>query len=424
MHKSHKSFLRIMASKVILFFIIAVTAERASSLEGDTVAEAVNNTDLVNMQWGICLKCICNDDKVDCSKQELTKYFSKDEWAALKDFKPRTIDMSYNSFENITVMAELPIEVLNLSRCGIQSIESHAFLSLQNLKVLDLSHNKLTSSYGPQVDGYTRPRYKPLMSIEVLNLAYNDLHSFNLDLFNQITHPTELDLSGNPMSNTNDDDDKFVEERWARGTKILHLRSCHLEAINRLFLFSFGSVTRLDLSDNLLTVVPDGLGELRGLLYLNLNQNPIRALVRDPMRPGYPYLTKLKELHMCNMPNLTEIGDGAMASLRSLEKLHLSFNPQLRRISRTALVRHTGQDHESPMVKEVSLKLFSYTSLCSEPEEMRGITMRHLYENNRIKRCGEEQRPERHVFVPGGAMLTSISELLLVCCLLFPLWWL
>ncbi|CAH0404488.1 unnamed protein product [Chilo suppressalis] len=452
-------------AKVILIFIIAVVAHGVFSLEDDTVAEVVNSTD-VAMQSGICLKCICKDGKVDCSSQGLTTYFSKEEWAALKDFKPTVVDMSDNSFENITVMAELPIEILNLSRCGIESIEFAAFRDLQDMRVLDLSHNKLTSSLSPHVfEGRYSPQlYEPLMSMEVLNLGYNDLHSLNSDLFEHLSQLTVLDLSGNPM--TTIDYRTLISISSLSLLKVLRLRSCQLTEVPEKFLHTFRNLERLDLSDNLLAGVPEELEESKNLLYLNLNQNPIRELdVNSEEYPGFPRLRKLKELHMCNMPILKKIGQGALAGLENLEKLHLSFNPQLTYISPKALARpdDIGENYDWPMVKELYMKSNGLSELdsrllsrwdmltaidvsdnpfmcdcstqwmvdtlvpivdkvkpnaskamvCSEPEEMRGFTMRHVHDIKRTMRCVDKygHRPERD-----GAMLmgTLIGVLLAV----------
>lgn len=42
--------------------------------------------------------------------------------------------------------------------------------------------------------------YEPLVAMRVLNLAYNDLHSLNQDLFEHLPELEELDLSGNPLT--------------------------------------------------------------------------------------------------------------------------------------------------------------------------------------------------------------------------------
>ncbi|CAH0761760.1 unnamed protein product [Diatraea saccharalis] len=425
----------------------------------------VNDID-VALESGICRKCICKDGKVDCSNQGLTTFFSKEEWAALKDFKPVHVDMSDNSFENITAIAELPIEILNLSRCGIESIEFAAFRDLQQMRSLDLSHNKLTSSLSPHVfEGRYSPQlYEPLLSMEVLNLAHNELHSLHSDLFEHVPELTELDLTGNPM--TVIDDRTLISISSLSMLKVLRLRSCQLTEIPDKFLHTFRNLERLDLSDNLLAGVPQELAESKNLLYLNLNQNPIKKLdVNSEDHPGFPRLRKLKELHMCNMPTLAEIGPGALAGLENLEKLHLSFNPQLTHISPKALARadDIGETYDWPLVKELYLKSNALTEVdsrllsrwdlldaidvsdnpfmcdcstqwmvdslvpivdkltpnasssmvCEEPVEMFGYTMHHINQIHRTMRCVDKygHRPERD-----GAMLmgTLIGVLLAV----------
>lgn len=59
------------------------------------------------------------------------------------------MDLSDNLLVNITAIADLPIEVLNLSKNKIDFIENASFRDLQEMRVLDLSHNKLTSKLSP-----------------------------------------------------------------------------------------------------------------------------------------------------------------------------------------------------------------------------------------------------------------------------------
>lgn len=64
------------------------------------------------------------------------------------------------------------------------------------------------------------------------------------------------------------------------------MRSCQLTEIPDKFLHTPRYLERLDLSDNLLTAVPQELEETKNLLYLNLNQNPIVKL--DMTSEDYP----------------------------------------------------------------------------------------------------------------------------------------
>lgn len=68
------------------------------------------------------------------------------QFSGLTEFKPKIVDLSENRFTNVTVIADLTIEVLNLSRCSIEFIETASFRDLQEMRVLDLSHNQLTTA--------------------------------------------------------------------------------------------------------------------------------------------------------------------------------------------------------------------------------------------------------------------------------------
>lgn len=76
------------------------------------------------------------------------------------------MDLSENLFRNITVIAELPIQVLNLSRCNIEAIESASFKDLQDMKVLDLSHNRLTAAKLSPHAFEVSELYVPTLSID------------------------------------------------------------------------------------------------------------------------------------------------------------------------------------------------------------------------------------------------------------------
>ncbi|XP_032525797.2 leucine-rich repeat neuronal protein 3-like [Danaus plexippus] len=418
-------------------------------------------------QTGICRKCSCKDVKVDCFDQSLTDYFSKDEWSLLKDLKPDVVDLSENLFRNVTVMAELPIRVLNLSRCSIEFIENGSFKDLQKMAVLDLSHNKLTTEkLSPHAfEGrYSPEEFEPLSSMRTLSLAYNDLHSLNQDLFEHLPELTELDLSGNPL--TTIDHVTLIAISSLPMLKVLRMRSCDLTEVPEKFLHTPRFLEHLDLSDNKLTAVPQELEETKNLLFLNLNQNPIVELdATSEKYPGFPRLRKLQELHMCNMKRLTRIGAGALAGLENIQRLHISFNPKLRVVDPKALARpdDIGETYDWPIVKELYLQSNNLSEIdsqlvsrwdlldkvdvsnnpflcdcttqwmvdmlvplveskavnssqkmvCNEPVEMKGYTFYHLNAGHRTLRCLDKygHRPERD-----GAMLlgTLIGVLLAV----------
>jgi Leucine-rich repeat (LRR) protein len=82
------------------------------------------------------------------------------------------------------------LERLDLKKCAITEIESEATRSLQKLKYLDLSENKLTK--GPSIEN--------LVNLEHLDLSKNQIDSIDENVFGrQNLKLTMLDLSGNSL---------------------------------------------------------------------------------------------------------------------------------------------------------------------------------------------------------------------------------
>ncbi|CAH2101948.1 unnamed protein product [Euphydryas editha] len=424
-------------------------------------------------ETGICRKCICKDAKVNCFDKSVDKFFSKEEWTNLKEFKPTIVDLSENPIIEVTALAELPVKVLNLSRCSIESIERASFKDLQQMEVLDLSYNKLTYvNLSPHAfEGrYSSEKYEPLASMRTLNLEYNDLHSLNQDLFEHLPELTELNLNGNPL--TTIDLVTLIAISSLPMLKVLKMRSCGLTEIPEKFLHTPKFLEHLDISDNKLISVPEELKEARNLKYLNLNQNPIVKLdMSSKDYPGFPRLRKLQELHMSNMKALTSIGAGALSGLVNLKKLHMSFNPKLSFIDPKALARpgYIGETYDWPLIKELYLQsnnlpevdfhlVFRWDSLdkvdvsnnpflcdcstqwmldilvpvveskvvngselmvCKEPIEMKGYTMKHLHEIHRNMSCVDQYGNRLEIDV--AMLLGTLIGVLLAVPIMFTL---
>uniref|UniRef100_A0A2H1WHS9 SFRICE_013882 n=1 Tax=Spodoptera frugiperda TaxID=7108 RepID=A0A2H1WHS9_SPOFR len=464
---------RVLACVILGCLALAVNCDEAiNSTAAATTTTITTSKPIPYQDSNICKLCKCEDTKVDCFDQGITTFFTIKEWEDIIDLKPSTVDLSENRFTNITVIADLTIEVLNLSRCNIEYIENASFRDLQEMRVLDLSHNKLTSDkLSPHAfEGrYAPEEFEPLASMRVLNLAYNDLHSLNQDLFEHMPELEELDLSGNPL--TTIDHVTLVAIASLPMLKVLRMRSCELDEIPSKFLHTPRYLENLDLSDNKLTAVPQELEEAKDLVYLNINQNPIVAIdVNSDEHPAFPRLRKLKELHMCNMPKLRTIGPMALAGLESVEKLHISFNPSLSYLDPKALARpdDIGETFDWPLVKELYLKSNNLTEVdtrllsrwdllekvdvsdnpflcdcstqwmvdvlapivdskganatlmvCQEPIEMRGHTMKDLHDSHRTMRCVDKygHRPEKD----GAILLGTLIGVLLAVPIMLSL---
>ncbi|KAG7295506.1 hypothetical protein JYU34_021713 [Plutella xylostella] len=453
-----------MKRSIFYFLSILLLAGSAMSEDEDSdtteAPQAGANSTIVPTDY-ICRACVCKDGMVNCNNQNVQDFFSAADWAGLTDFKPLQVDLSNNELKSVTHVLELPIEVLNLSRNSIDTMEKASFRDLQKIRVLDLSHNRLTSAaLSPHVfEGrYSPEEYEPLATMRTLSLAYNDLHSINQDLFEHLTELTELDMSGNPLMFI--DHVTLIAISSLPQLKILRLRSCQLKEIPDKFLHTPRYLERLDISDNQLTAVPQELEETKNLVYLNINQNPIVRLdKKDEDFLGFPTLSKLKELHMSNMPELTYIGEGTLSGLENLESLHMCLNEKLSYIHPKALARvdGSGEAYVWPTLKElyihsnnlsevdsrlvarwnlleaidvsnnpylcecstqwmvdvlttvVEMKKENASSLmvCQEPIEMRGKTMKHLHDIHRTMRCVDKygNRPERDGAILMGCLI-------------------
>ena len=95
------------------------------------------------------------------------------------------------TFLNLPVLSSLVVH-----NCGIHKIYTDAFLGLDQLKILDLSHNAVGSSSFP-ADVFT-----PLMQLTKLDLSNNNVKQIitERDLFQHLQSLGELDLSGNGCS--------------------------------------------------------------------------------------------------------------------------------------------------------------------------------------------------------------------------------
>ena len=125
---------------------------------------------ILNLQFGhtnatidaiITVRCSISDEKMDCSRQKLTSVPSV-------NIPPNIIswDLSHNqivTIQNGTFANMTQITTINLFNNKISQMELDCFLGLNNLKVLDISHNELVmpSSFKPGI-------FKPLQNLEIL----------------------------------------------------------------------------------------------------------------------------------------------------------------------------------------------------------------------------------------------------------------
>ncbi|KAB1258908.1 Leucine-rich repeat-containing G-protein coupled receptor 6, partial [Camelus dromedarius] len=187
-------------------------------------------------------------------------------------YLPRLHTLSLNGATNIQEFPDLKgttsLEILTLTRAGIQQLPPGVCQQLPRLRVLELSHNQIQEL--PSLRGCRRleevmegsgPVGSSSLSYCPSGLRHNRLWEIGADTFSQLTSLCALDLSGNAI------------------------RSIHPEAFATL-----RSLVKLDLTDNQLTTLP--LAGLGGLVHLKLKGNP--ALSQAFSKDSFPKLRTLE----------------------------------------------------------------------------------------------------------------------------------
>uniref|UniRef100_A0A4W5KBS9 Podocan n=1 Tax=Hucho hucho TaxID=62062 RepID=A0A4W5KBS9_9TELE len=321
-------------------------------------------------------ECSCTEEgAVDCAGVDLIDFPSE-----LSE-STRILSLQNNRIEIVTIedLARLQqLETLNLqnNRLTTQGLEDEGFTVLEQLTYLYLANNKLT----------TAPRHLP-PSLVSADFAANSLTKIYPYTFGQkpglksvYLHNNKLTDAGLPENMFNGSDSlevlimssnflRYVPRNLPSALYRLHLKNNMLEKIpsgafdsltqlRELYLQNnllsnegmdnetFSQLTKLeylDLSNNNLSVVPQGLP--RGLILLHLEKNNIRSIPGDALIAcrNLEYLL----LHN-NQLRSRSIHQAAFHGLKKLHTLHM-YNNQLERVPRglprrakTLMLLHNG----------------------------------------------------------------------------------
>ncbi|KAF9408729.1 hypothetical protein HW555_011675 [Spodoptera exigua] len=316
------------------------------------------------LSTAICTTCSCADGVVNCMNLNLTVFFEIPDWDGLRDFQPLSVNLSQNPITHVTRISKLPIRELNLSNCDIQTLEDGSFVYLEDLAVLDLSNNKIsTSAINKKVFAGPLGLIGPVnfKNMQYLSLANNDLHSLAQDLFLFMPDLLHLDLSDNPLAFIDQvtmgaiSDLKYLKE--------LKLSNCELETLPDGLLRRQRKLRRLDISNNRFTTIPSVLKEAPSLTYLNLDRTPIQTLDSNTALCN---LTKLQELSLSRLSRLQNVSAGALAGLGDLTILRMNYNPRLTNLDPDFLVSKNEDDEEVwPNLSELYLNNNNLSSIDS-----------------------------------------------------------
>ncbi|XP_069675072.1 leucine-rich repeat-containing protein 15-like [Periplaneta americana] len=318
----------------------------------------------------LCSKCTCYKKAViqalyniNCSHLELHDTFPEvEQWPeyAIQQQTRMAVNFDWNEIHHLEKFPALPgIVSLSLRHNKMVKIDPKAFLQLDNLKTLDLSHNMLTAE-GLEADVFRGPYspkdYDPL-GIVVLNLGNNQITSLSSFTFEHLPNLKELRLNNNPLKEL---EPSTIEAlRYPETLQVLDLAYTGLSDLPESFVHLSSLRHKLQLlylNGNKFTQVPESIAALGDSLEkLNLNDNPILELDEDSFRG----LLVLRELNISAMTHLKRIGPQTFAHLKSLEILYSSYNLKLTDLDEEAF----GFENNSLTLKELHLRSNALHSL-------------------------------------------------------------
>ncbi|XP_062969402.1 leucine-rich repeats and immunoglobulin-like domains protein 1 isoform X2 [Cynocephalus volans] len=225
--------------------------------------------------------CTCARDSLDCGGRGLT---------ALPGDLPswtRSLNLSYNKLSEIDPAGfeDVPnLQEVYLNNNELTAIPSLGAASLQVVSLF-LQHNRIRSVEGSQLKAY--------LSLQVLDLSWNNITEIRGACFPHGLHIKELNLASNRI-----------------GT----LESGAFDGLSR-------SLLTLRLSRNRITQLPVKAFKLPRLTQLDLNRNRIR-LIEGLTFQGLDSLEVLK----LQRNNISKLTDGAFWGLSKMHVLHLEYN--------------------------------------------------------------------------------------------------
>ncbi|XP_064473061.1 toll-like receptor Tollo [Ornithodoros turicata] len=249
----------------------------------------------------------------------------------------QVVDMSNNQLNTIPPKlfhGSVDIRELYLQNNSLGLLSPHTFTDLQQLVILNLSHNQISSEW------ITHDTFADLIRLVILNLSHNKLRHINATTFQSQYSLQILHLDHNQIETIDDNafaslynlhtlslsDNKMkhLDIFTLNGLYVLsnlaldrnHLHTIHLEGFKNC-----SSLLDLQLSGNRLTDVPHALQFLRFLRSLDLSENLLQNVTNITLS-GMSNLHSLK-ISGNRIGNMTR---GTFQELKSLRRLDLSHN--------------------------------------------------------------------------------------------------
>ncbi|XP_052761742.1 polycystin-1-like isoform X2 [Mya arenaria] len=208
-----------------------------------------------------------------------TQYASNFDQDILKDTYVDSLNFSYVGLDSISrnMFRELQeLKLLDLSHNNIDSLDADLFKNL-NLEVIILSGNNLQGFWNDYID---KKAFNDLDKLDTLILSDNRITDLPKDLLKEIDESIKtLDLSDNPITSVSNDFLDDADQLTNLSVVSLDLSNCGISSLDRSVFRDVTSLTTLNLANNDLdNLHGDIFDACRDLSSLDLSSNQLSTI--------------------------------------------------------------------------------------------------------------------------------------------------
>lgn len=280
--------------------VLSLIARDAFSRIAELTSLKLNNNALREIPIGL-FKSNSNLNELDLSNNSIPVF----EQSCFFLHKLKILNLSHIRLRVLNLMFPLSLESLDLSFNNLASINNDSFLAMRHLEILKLNDNSLKT--------LTTGAFEPLENLKKADLQRNKLTSLPRDLFarnkilvdvnlseNNISSVAKTALQSNSVQTLNLKSNKIADLNFTlpKNLKILNLFSNSLIGANKSCFYETIDLTMLNLNNNRLTSLPSSF---------------------------FQTVTSAREIHL-DRNQLTEIHEGVFHSRYTNLSLHFSYN--------------------------------------------------------------------------------------------------